>query len=122
MDEFESKPDEIRLCKHILTFEAKLWSIVTLPLMIFKYVNWCMFGSIMRIVWIPALYYIYVYKFIPLWILGSDGYVIAANRSPVFYWLVLGFLIGVVGIISTIYIILESNSNTAKYIKSKWMW
>ena len=119
--DIESK-SEMRLCKYVLTFEAKLWSVITLPLIVFKYINWCIVGSVMRIVWIPALYYIYTYQLSPIWIMGSDGAIIVANRYPALYWSIIIFIIGVVGIMSTIYVIVEPNSDTVKYIKSKWMW
>ena len=112
MKEEIDENSEMRLCKYVLTFEAKMWSIIMLPLLL---VNWCIVGSIVRITWIPLILYIWFYQILPL----SDNF--KTNTDLFFAWFFFGIGIFVAGIISTTYLT-NSDSDTVKYLKSKWMW
>jgi len=121
IDIIESNP-EMKLCKYVLIFEAKVWSIITLPLIVFKYINWCIAGSIFRLGCIPALIYIWFYQLMPLRVLDARGNPTAESMNAVAPWLIIFFILIVIGFIYLLHLILTGDDDSLKYIKSKWMW
>jgi len=115
------KIEENKLCKYMLTFEAWVWSVVTSPLIIFKYVNWCALLSMFRVGWIPACAYIWLYCLMPLRVLDGEGFLIEGNSVPMALWCAVFFSICLIGVGSCMYILIE-NPPYKEYLKSKWLW